>query len=349
MSKDGTGALSAVAKLYHRYFTGLILTLVTRRGAQDAAEVMFRTFRHQHHEKFLSSLEKLGLKGKPDAVACAAYHYLSNRIGGVKVEFMRESDRKAWVRFVPPRWVYDGAAICAVPSEVNRALLRGWYRHNGVSLGNPRLGFVCTAQTVDGQHGLAGYFLEHDRELGPDERLRFSPGEDPPPFDAAAAPVLDPSLWTAERLAQANRNYAMEYIRSLLPRMVEVLGPAEASHLGNVAGRLIGMQTYDETAALLGIQDDSAEAFARYMVAMAEGQGDAASVTRDGDAFLVRQDGWRLMRRLEPLHPAVFDGWNGLWQGALQVHNRFLALEVVARPEHGDSNYTWRIRPRHPV
>ena len=147
---------------------------------------MFRVFRHQHHEKFLSSFGKLGLEGMPDAVACAAYHYLSNSVGGVSVEFMRESDRKAWINFVPPRWIYPGASICGVPSEVSRAFLRGWYAQNGVSLGNPRLGFVCTAQTTDGQHGLSGYFLEHDRDLAPEERLQFRPGELPPPFDPAA-------------------------------------------------------------------------------------------------------------------------------------------------------------------
>ena len=151
-------AMKAAAGLYHAYFTGLILTLVTRRSAGDAAEWVFRVFRHQHHEKFLSSFDKLGLRGLPDAVACAAYHYLSNSIGGVTVEFMRESDRKAWVNFVPPRWIYPGASICGVPSEVSRAFLRGWYAQNGVSLGNPRLGFVCTAQTTDGQHGLVGLF-----------------------------------------------------------------------------------------------------------------------------------------------------------------------------------------------
>ena len=124
----------------------------------------------------------------PDAVACAAYHYLSNSVGGVAVEFMRESDRKAWVNFVPPRWIYPGASICGVPSEVSRAFLRGWYAQNGVSLGNPRLGFVCTAQTTDGQHGLSGYFLEHDRDLAPEERLQFRPGELAPPFDPPAAP-----------------------------------------------------------------------------------------------------------------------------------------------------------------
>jgi hypothetical protein len=38
----------AVADLYHAYFTGLILAVVTRRGAADAAEFVFRVFRRQH-------------------------------------------------------------------------------------------------------------------------------------------------------------------------------------------------------------------------------------------------------------------------------------------------------------
>jgi hypothetical protein len=54
----------------------------------------------------------------------------------VKTEFFRESDRKAWVRYPPPRWIWRGAAICAIPREVNEAMLHGWHGHNGVSLGN---------------------------------------------------------------------------------------------------------------------------------------------------------------------------------------------------------------------
>src|SRR3546814_16298337 len=114
---------------------------------------MFRIFRHQHHEKFLPGLEKLGLAGLPHAVACAGYHYLSNSVGGVQVEFMRESDTKAWVRFVPLRWVYDGAAICGVPSEVSRGMLRGRHAQNGVRLKDPRLGFVRPAQAPAGHYG----------------------------------------------------------------------------------------------------------------------------------------------------------------------------------------------------
>ena len=338
-------AMKAAAGLYHAYFTGLILTLVTRRSAADAAEWVRRTFRHQHHEKFLSSFEKLGLKGMPDAVACAAYHYLSNSVGGVGVEFMRESDRKAWVNFVPPRWIYPGASICGVPSEVSRAFLHGWYAQNGVSLKNPRLGFVCTAQTTDGQHGLSGYFLEHDRELAPEERLQFKPGELPPPFDASKAPRL-PETWTPERLAKTERNYAMEYVRSGLPRLAEIFGPAEAAHLGRVAGRLVGAQLYKETAGLLGITAGGARGFGRYMTALATGEGDAATARAEDGNVIVTRTGWRLTRGLGPLSPAVFEGWHGLLEGAIAVHDRFLLLEVMSRLDQGDAATTWRIRRR---
>src|ERR1700721_4536299 len=78
----------AVAQLYHAYFTGLILTVVTRRGPADAAEFVFRVFRRQQQERFLPGLEKLGLSHLPPAVAAAQYHYLSTWIGGGSVEYM---------------------------------------------------------------------------------------------------------------------------------------------------------------------------------------------------------------------------------------------------------------------
>lgn len=345
-------AWEAVAEFYHTYMTGLILTVASRRGGVDAAEWLYRVFRHQHHEKFLSSFDKLGLRGMPDAVACAAYHYLSNAVGGVGVEFMRESDAKAWVRFVPPRWIYPGAAICGVPSEVSRAILRGWYAHNGVSLGNPRLGFVCTAQTTDGQHGLAGYFQEYDRDLELDERLLFSPGEMPPPFDPAAAPVLPEAAWPAKRRAKAARNYAMEYIRSSLPRLAEVFGPAEASHLGRVTGQLVGAQAYRTCASHMDLDgcldsdSDDGQAFGRWLVALAGAEGDTATLEVRDAVVVVRRTGWRLMRGIDALPSSVFEGWNGLLEGALAVHNRFLVLEVRQRPDWGDPVIEWRIRRR---
>ena len=113
----------AVAKLYNALMTGLVLTLVSRRGADDARRFVFAHFRRQHLEKFLPGLKKLGLDGLPDAVACAQYHYFSNALGGVKTQYVAESPRKAWVRYPPPRWIWQGTAICAIPREVNEAML----------------------------------------------------------------------------------------------------------------------------------------------------------------------------------------------------------------------------------
>ena len=55
----------SVADLYHAFFTGLILTVVTRRGTSDAAEFVFRVFRRQQQERFLAGLDKLGLAHLP--------------------------------------------------------------------------------------------------------------------------------------------------------------------------------------------------------------------------------------------------------------------------------------------
>jgi hypothetical protein len=48
------------------------------------------------------------------------------------------------------------------------------------------------------------------------------------------------------------RNYAMEYITSILPDTIAVLGPDEGGHLAGAAARLAGMHTFYDVAALLG-------------------------------------------------------------------------------------------------
>lgn len=339
-------AYRAVERIYHDYLTGLILTTVTRRDPASAAELVFRTFRRQHLEKFLPGLEKLGLTGLPHAVACARYHYLSNQLGGVRVEYMEESPRKAWVRYVPPRWIYPGATICAVPSDVTRAMLRGWHAHNGVTLGNARLGFVCTKMTTDGQPGLEGYYLEHARELGADERLRFAPDEEAPDFDPARAPRVPSATWPPERLRKVVRNYTMDYVRSILPELVAAFGSDEARRLGGITGLLIGMQDRAPTAEELGIAGDSAQDFAEYLRRLGEAQGDHIEWHGDGPEVVIRQTTWRLMDDVSPVPDGVFESWNALWEGALSVHNRRLALEVTRRLDHGDDAFEWRVRPR---
>jgi len=324
----------AVSKLYNALMTGLVLALVSRAGEETAARFVFGHFRRQHLEKFLPGLAKLGLDGLPDAVACAQYHYFSNALGGVKTEYMAESDEKAWVRYPPPRWIWQGTAICGIPASVNEAMLHGWHGHNGVSLGNPRLGFVCTGQTVLGDPGLEGYYFDYGREISEGERVRFAPDENIPDFDPATAPVLDSASWPEERLRKVERSYAMEYVRSLVPTLNELLGPEEAArHLAHAA-RLIGLQFHEELAAMLEVEDDGPEAFASLLAGLAAAQGER--VTRDGAT--VTQSGWRLMEGIAVPDP-TFAALTALWEGLLAAHNRRLALET----RHTGDGISWRV------
>lgn len=335
--------IQAVADLHRAAFTGLVLATVARRGTPAAAELVFAVFRRQQQERFLPGLRKLGLSHLPHAVAAAQYHYLSNRIGGVSVEYMRESDRKAWIRYAPPRWLWHGTAICGVPGEVSRAMLRGWHAHNGVSLGNPRLGFVCTGQVAEGDPALEGYYLEHDRDLAPEERLRFARHEEAPPFDPAAAPWMEASAWPAERLRKAHRNYAMEYLRTAIPAAIHLFGAAEATALLGLALRQVGMQWHADLAAAAGIAGRGAADFAELLAVIATAQGDR--LTERGEDR-VAQASWTLMRGLPDLHPAAFACWNALWEGLLAAHDPRLELAVEHRLDLGEAVFAWRIRPR---
>src|SRR4051794_39567108 len=317
-----------VADLYHAYFTGLILTVVTRRGAAEAAEFVFRVFRRQQQERFLPGLEKLGLTGLPPAVAAAQYHYLSNWIGGVSVEYMYESDRKAWIRYAPPRWIWRGTAICGVPGEVSRAMLRGWHANNGVALGNLKLGFVCTKQTVDGQDGLEGYYYEYDHELDVDQRLVFARHVEAPLFDPNKAPALPVSSWPKLRLQKAYRNYAMEYVRTAVPVAVQLFGPEEAGYLLHLTGKLIGMQYFDEIARGFGSSRGTAKDFDEFLRALLEAQDDVTDIGDDDNIYKIRRTTWKLMADVADYHPACARVLEGLFEGLAAGCGRHIAVDM---------------------
>ena len=223
MSKN-INAINVQAHLHHQYFLGLPLMVAVEKGPIVVGDWIFRLFRKQHNEKFLSSFEKLGLAELPHAVACAKYHVLSNNVGGVGVEFMAETEKKAWLRFRYPRGMNDGPAICGIPVEASRGFLKGWYAQNGVTLKNPRLGFVCVSEDLTGQLGFCGYFKEYDKELSDNERLIFSPKERPPNFNPNEQPLPPDRHWTKERLDKAKRNYAVEFCRNRIIELANTIG-----------------------------------------------------------------------------------------------------------------------------
>lgn len=340
---DDTSAYRALERLYHSYLTGLILTISSRAGASSAADVVFHMFRRQQQANFLPALKKLGLEHLPHAVASAQYNYIVNRIGGVKVEYVYENDQKAWIRYPPPRWIWWGTAVCGIPSEVSRAMLAGWHGNNGPVLKNPRLGFVCTGQTVDGQPGLEGYYKEYDRDLSPDELLAYSPGERCPRFRIEDAPKLPDVKLTEGKRQKSLRNYAATYINAIVPVAVERLGPDAGGHYAKAGARLVGMHMHDEVASLLGGIEPGPLGFAKAFVRLATGQGDDAVLEMQGSTAYVRQTSWRLMTGHENLSPEVFDACNELWVGLALAHDRFIRFDVLERRDRGDAFWGWRI------
>lgn len=321
---DPEAGLRAAAELHHRYFTGLILYVLQRRGEAAGAEFVRRTFHVQHDEKFLPGLHALGLDGLPHAIACARYFYLANLAGGVRVEYVEENPRKAWIRYPPPRWIWEGATICAVPNSVSLGFPRGFHARCGESLGNPRLGFVLTGMTTDGDPGLEGYFIEEDRPLAPNERLRIAQGERAPPFEPATAPQLP---WGEERIAKARRNYALQYVRTALPVLLDQF--EDGAELARQAARLIGLQLYDATAAMLG-----ASTFADWLAGVLAGCGETVEPTAEG----VLMRGWRLMAGKSG-EDRLMRAWSGLFDGAAAAHERTLSVAAERR----GSDWLWRI------
>lgn len=328
-SSSEISAIRAQAHIHHAYFLGLQLMVATRKGPEVMGEWMFNLFRRQHLEKFLSSFDKLGLADLPHAVACAQYHTLSNNMGGVGVEFMAESDRKAWVRFRYPRWMYHGPTICGVPVEVSRGFLNGWYGHNGVSLGNSRLGFVCVSEDMTGEFGLCGYFYEYGHDLAPSERLQFAKTERPPPFISEDQPKPPSNQWDEVRLEKANRNYALDYVRNGLCELAGVVGEEQALELGGLSAKLIGLQYFAETAVMIDARDGTLDDAAYYLRTLFKGMGDSAEQTNEPGLVRLNHQGLRIVRDLQGQErDLVLHCWAQLWSGTLASQQQIKKLEM---------------------
>jgi hypothetical protein len=226
-----------------------------------------------------------------------------------------------------------------VPGEVSRAMLRGWHANNGVALGNPNLGFVCTKQSVDGQDGLEGYYCEYHHAIEVDQRLVFARHLEAPMFDPAMAPALPVASWPKPRLEKAYRNYAMEYVRTAAPVMVQLFGPEDAGYLLQLTGKLIGMQYFDEIARGFGLGRGTAKEFGEFLRALFEAQDDIADIGEDGE---IRQQTWQLMADVADYHPACARVLEGLFEGLAAGCGRH--IDVNMRPAAGGKPpFVWSI------
>ncbi|MDH4147313.1 MAG: hypothetical protein OEY23_19320, partial [Acidimicrobiia bacterium] len=169
------------------------------------------------------------------------------------------------------------------------------------------------------------------------------PGERP-----CADPVPLPAPdWEPSRLAKVERNYSMAYVRSLLPELCAVLGPADAAAVGRVAARQVAMQYHEAVMGPLGL---GARPFAERLAELLSAHGDPAEVDRSAPPAItgrapgttIRQRRQRVLADLE-LPPEAFEAWNGLWEGLAAMEDQ--RLDVVARADRGDDATEWVVRP----
>jgi hypothetical protein len=225
-------------------------------------------------------------------------------------------------------------------------MLRGWHANNGVALGNLNVGFVCTKQSVDGQDGLEGYYCEYDHPLELDARLVFARHLEAPRFDPATAPELPVDSWPKPRLEKAYRNYAMEYVKTAAPVLVQVFGPEDAGYLLHLTGKLIGMQYFHEIAQSFamgqGAASGSAKEFVAFLRVLFESQDDVAEISASGGAFEVRQQSWKLMADVGDYHPACASILTGLFEGLAAGCGRHIPVHL--KPSAGgNAPFVWSI------
>ena len=333
----------------------LELSTLRSHGQDAAATLMFKMLRRHQLDHFLPGLRKLGIDKDPsDAVKSGKYHYFSNILGGLDVHYIEETPEKAWVRYPPPYAMSDSpfsptVGIAAFGPKVGHYTFWAWHAHNGVSLGNPRLGFVLTQVAQQGDACHEGYFKIFDRDLEPEERLQFSPGERGPAFDPTTAPKLPVEDWTEVRAARALRNYAVEYVTSHVTALLEMYGVSGARAIVEHASRVTYVQLSRKLMRDMNLDDSDsgAEALAIFIKRDRESLHEEVEIETVSDTLIkVRQQSRnpRLFPSSIPwpseIEDAMLQGWR-LMANELQFG---LDVKMTSMLAAGDPYNEWLIR-----
>jgi hypothetical protein len=336
-------------------FAAINYTTLQRFGQWAVEDAQFRNVTRLHHKLFLPGLAKLGLdKERSDAVRSAKYHVLANQIGGLDVSYAEESDRKAWVFYgiteFPARKTTRATTFSpttpanmfalghmAFRPEWMHAQFRSWHAINGLSLGNPRLGFVMTHNTQSGHPYDGGYFLEGDHDLADSERFQVRLGEKPP--DGVPIVRLPLEHWNAARETKARLNYPSVYFREFLTDLRDVFTEKATAQLVELSWRALLFQNIERYCSLLAIENEIASGgLVRFVWQLLSAFGDEVALAQGEDGhWTVSTSRFRLFGDVEPAVRQAFD--RAL--SALQEY-RFPGCRIE-RDSHGQDRWSYRI------
>ncbi|SHI03241.1 hypothetical protein [Pollutimonas bauzanensis] len=253
---------------------GALGAIVVREKGEDAIKKLWSLMLHQHQQGFYKQgLKKLGIReDEPPAVIAAKYHWYTNLIGGLSMEYVEETPKKVWIRYTAPMWTYPGTTLMAMPSSLRRTIFSIWHPANGRMMGNKRLGWVATKFVMEGHPYDEGYFIEHDHDLAPGEELKFEQADHTPEFDPEAAPKLDPEIWPEARKLKARRNWSREYVHTTVDCLTQMYGPYITRFLFEETMRGMAVQYTHEMKRITGVQGNDAAAITEFFARMLASQ-----------------------------------------------------------------------------
>lgn len=276
-------------KLWGRTFSALGAVTYREKGADAIGDLWVKLLRQHQSGFYRQGLRKLGIRDdEPPAVAAAKYHYLTNQIGGLAMEYVEESPKKVWIRYLAPMWTYAGTAMMAIPGTLRRQIFTAWHPRNGQLMGCPRLGWVSTKFIMEAEPCDEGYFQEYDHDLGPGEEFRFEPAQRTPEFRPELAPKLDPQQWPEARKLKAGRNWSREYVKTTVDCLFQMYGEQVTYFIFAQVMRLVAIQYTHELKSDLKVAGNDAAAIADLIVKILSACGQDFEVKRDDDAVLLR-------------------------------------------------------------
>ena len=273
---------------WSKIFSGLTATAYRERGEVFVNELWYAVLTAHQDDKYVEGLRKLGIGDDPPAVAAAKYHYFTNIIGGLDMEYIEETRKKVWIRYRSPMWTYAGTALLAMPASVRRTIFSAWHPRNGELMGAPQLGYVGTKFVMEGDAYDEGYFCEFDVPLRPEQRMGYKVVRHTPEFDSSIAPSLDSVLWPEARVLKARPKFSSHYARTTVDCLYARLGEFQTHHIVASTMRMLAVQYLPEWLSRTGVDDTSVKGIAAFNCELLKASRRSYNLVEEGDSLRIQ-------------------------------------------------------------
>jgi hypothetical protein len=326
------------AKVWGRTFSALTAITLRERGEEAVHRLWFQLLTRHQVGHYREGLRKLGIgDDEPPAVAAAKYHYFTNVLGGLDLDYVEESPKKVWIRYLAPMWTYAGVAMMAMPGSLRRTIFSAWHPRNGVVMGCPRLGWVSTKFIMEGDPYDEGYFMEYDHDLGPDEIMRYEVAMHTPECDPTRLPTLDPIKWPEERKLKARRNYSAGYVRITVEVLYSMFGATVTHYIVEQTMRCLAIQYTHELMRDVGMNaGHDASAVALYFSRLLR----ACGQNFESEQFSASRHRI-VLSSFKPFGPDAQEGLRAAWFAFQEMSARLIGGRVAVARRYENNHEVW--------